>query len=172
MQALFLFYPLLFNYCNGAQNQSQDSIGLAAVQTHIKTQSLLPETLQSMLWMILVLFSFTRSMEGACVSTIQQATTVSSVLHSTMTSPGRLQMAKLEPQMNADVSNWFMKVPQDCQHKWNSLSHPFLWYFKKGPNSQTTDSCLWSNLVSREPTSAPTTCLNIGNCSVCKAASM
>lgn len=45
------------------------------------------------------------SMEGACVSTIQQATTVSTVLHSTMTSPGRLQMAKLEPQKNVDHVN-------------------------------------------------------------------
>lgn len=45
------------------------------------------------------------SMEGACVSTIQQVFTVSIVLRSTMTSPGRLQMAKLEPQKNADHVN-------------------------------------------------------------------
>uniref|UniRef100_A0ACB8FP85 Uncharacterized protein n=1 Tax=Sphaerodactylus townsendi TaxID=933632 RepID=A0ACB8FP85_9SAUR len=42
------------------------------------------------------------SMEGVCVNTILQEFIVNIVLHSITISPGKLQMAKQEPQMNAN----------------------------------------------------------------------
>ncbi|KAJ6656393.1 hypothetical protein lerEdw1_003896 [Lerista edwardsae] len=46
-----------------------------------------------------------RSMEGVCASITLQELTVNVVLPSTMTSPGNLQMAKQELQMNADPAS-------------------------------------------------------------------
>lgn len=49
--------------------------------------------------------SLTRSMGNACASTTQQGPTASTAPRSTMTSLGRLPMAKLEPPKSVGVSS-------------------------------------------------------------------